>query len=173
MGVVMAGEPQKRSFDWKWLVTTIISATAVGALILNLVQFQYTKGLAQKASEAEGPFLDLKLVQEKNFLSPRAVQIRNVGKRPAYNVSLGDIAGVRRAGQQRDDMGPPARPDAVPLPKVHIFPEETLEVPLPQFTIPADYQKPVLAGSQIWDIFFLLSFYDPQGDRRHYAMVLF
>jgi hypothetical protein len=146
-----------RHYDWKWIATAVsIIVTAYVAIS----QFQLNKDLAQRAWEAEAPFLDLKMGQERNGF-PNSVQIKNVGKRAAYNVSLGGISGLRTP--QRRDIGPPAQPDYLPLPKTHLVAGEVIDVVLPRWKIPEDTWRRTTAGREILDIFYSLNYSDERG----------
>jgi hypothetical protein len=166
-GVPLMQTAKRRWLDWKWIVTAISAITAVVSTLIAVnsadvakSQFRLNKDLAQRAWEAEAPFLDLKMGQERNGL-PNSVQIKNVGRRAAYNVSLGAIAGTRTP-QQRE-IGPPARPDPVPLPKIHLVAGEIIDAALPRINIPEENWRRTVAGREILDIFYSLDYDDDRG----------
>ncbi len=155
-------EPHKFCFQRiQWIVTTIIAIIATVAVVLYERTTSQQYQLAKQLSELQAPFLNIAKLGQENSSLPHSVEIKNGGTSTAYYVTLYGIYGSYEP--PRKNLGPPARPDAVPLTKVHLLPNETVEATLPVAKIPGDTWKRVLAGREMLNLFFMLSFTDQRG----------
>jgi hypothetical protein len=105
--------------------------------------------------------LNIVKLGQNNLSLPHSVEIKNDGTSTAYSVTLRSIYGSYEP--PRKNLGPPARPDPVPLTKADLLPNETVEATLPAAKIPGDTWNRVLAGREMLNLFFVLTFTDQQG----------
>ena len=135
---------------------------AVAAVLVNGLQFLRYRELAQREWDSGAPFLDIGLGQEK-MAFPHSIRIKNAGKRTAYDVSLEAIAGSRLSREPGAEVGPPAAPDRVPLPKTFLLAGDALDASIPEFVVRGDAWKQAIEKRQVLNVFYLLNFSDERG----------
>ena len=155
----LPSQPGRSKRDWKSVVSTTV---AIAALVFGLLQFRWNRELVQREWDSGAPFLDIRLNQQKTA-SPRLIQIKNAGKRTAYDVSLSGIAGSRLPRSPSEEVRPPAKPDRVPLPKTFILGGDAIDVSVPEFVIPGDAWQQAIGKTQVLNVFYLLNFSDERG----------
>jgi hypothetical protein len=104
--------------------------------------------------------LNISNLGQYNLSLPHSVEIKNEGTSTACSVSLRGIYSSYEP--PRKNLGPP-RPDPIPLAKTDLLPNEAVDVTLPVDKILGDTWNRVLAGREILNLFFVLTFTDQQG----------